>query len=132
MLPMNRLDGRVAIITGGDRGIGEATVRLFAKHGAIVVIADVEDAAGLLANSLYPAATFVHCNVSIEEDILKLINSTVSQYGRLDILFNNAGVLGSQSKHKVSIIDFDADEFDHVMRVNVRGVTSLGMKHAAS
>lgn len=131
MLPMNRLDGRVAIITGGARGIGEATVRLFAKHGAIVVIADVEDAAGLLANSLYPAATFVHC-VSIEEDIEKLINSTVSQYGRLDILFNNAGVLGSQSKHKVSIIDFDADEFDLVMRVNVRGVTSLGMKHAAS
>jgi NAD(P)-dependent dehydrogenase (short-subunit alcohol dehydrogenase family) len=59
-----------------------------------------------------------------------LITSTVSQYGRLDILFNNAGVLGSQSKHDKSIIDFDAELFDNIMRVNVRG-TALAMKHAA-
>jgi NAD(P)-dependent dehydrogenase (short-subunit alcohol dehydrogenase family) len=125
------LDGKVAIITGGARGIGEATVRLFAKHGAQVVVADVEDVAGLvLAKSLSPSATYIHCNVSKEEDVKSLINSTVSQYGRLDILFNNAGVLGSQSKHDKSIIDFDAEEFDHIMRVNVRG-TVLGMKHAA-
>ncbi|KAF2306505.1 hypothetical protein GH714_018756 [Hevea brasiliensis] len=125
-----RLEGKIAIVTGGARGIGEATVRLFARHGAKVVIADVEDTRGtILANSFAPAVTFVHCDVSQEEDIENLINSTVSHYGRLDILFNNAGVLGNQPKHK-SILDFDADEFDQVMRVNVKGV-ALGIKHAA-
>lgn len=124
------MEGKIAIVTGGARGIGEATVRLFARHGAKVVIADVEDRRGIiLANSLSPSVTFVHCDVSQEEDIENLINSTVSHYGRLDILFNNAGVLGNQSKHK-SILDFDGDEFDKVMRVNVKGM-ALGIKHAA-
>ncbi|KAL1819190.1 hypothetical protein ACET3Z_014059 [Daucus carota] len=125
-----RLEGKVAIVTGGAKGIGEATVRLFVKHGAKVIIADVEDSLGnALANTLSPSATYLHCNVSSEEDIESLINSTVSRHGRLDILFNNAGVLGNQSKHK-SILNFDVDEFDRVMNVNVRGV-ALGMKHAA-
>ncbi|OMO97686.1 Short-chain dehydrogenase/reductase SDR [Corchorus olitorius] len=127
-----RLEGKIAIVTGGARGIGEATVRLFAKHGAKVVIADVEDSLGAaVANSLSPnySVTFVHCDVSLEEDIQNLVNSTVSRYGRLDILFNNAGVLGNQKRHK-SILDFDGDEFDNVMRVNVRGM-ALGIKHAA-
>ncbi|ESQ45346.1 hypothetical protein EUTSA_v10010941mg [Eutrema salsugineum] len=69
------------------------------------------------------------CDVSVEADVENLVNVTVSRYGRLDILFNNAGVLGDQKKHK-SILDFDGEEFDQVMRVNVRGV-GLGMKHAA-
>lgn len=124
------MDGKVAIVTGGARGIGEATVRLFAKHGAKVVIADVEDTLGeLLANTLGASVTFVHCDVSSEEDIENLVESTISRYGQLDILFNNAGILGNQSKHK-SILDFDVGEFDDVMRVNVRGV-ALGIKHAA-
>ncbi|XP_031284940.1 short-chain dehydrogenase reductase 2a-like isoform X1 [Pistacia vera] len=125
-----RLEGKVAIITGGARGIGEATVRLFSRHGAKVVIADVEDKLGnLLADTLSPSASFVHCDVSSEDDMENLINSTISRYGRLDILFNNAGVLGNQYKNK-SIINFDPDEFDRVMRVNVKG-TALGIKHAA-
>ncbi|KAL0318158.1 UNVERIFIED_CONTAM: Short-chain dehydrogenase reductase 2a [Sesamum calycinum] len=130
IISIKRLDGKVAIVTGGARGIGEATVRLFAIHGAKVIIADVDDALGIsLANSLSPHVTYVHCDVTSEEHIQTLINSTLSNYGKLDILFNNAGVLGNQSKHK-SILHFDADEFDQVMRVNVRG-TALGMKHAA-
>ncbi|KAA8549475.1 hypothetical protein F0562_001159 [Nyssa sinensis] len=129
-LTPRRLEGKVAVVTGGARGIGEATGRIFVKHGAKVVIADVEDAAGIvLANSLSPSATYVHCDVSLEEDVQNLINLTVSMYGQLDILVNNAGVLGNQSKHK-SIINFDPDEFDHVMRVNVKGA-ALGMKHVA-
>ncbi|KAL3826178.1 hypothetical protein ACJIZ3_022207 [Penstemon smallii] len=125
-----RLEGKVAIITGGAGGIGEATVRLFAAHGAYVIIADVEDNLGnTLADSISSHVTYVHCDVTSEEDIENLINSTVSKYGKLDILFNNAGILGNQSKHK-SILNFDADEFDQIMRVNVRG-TALGMKHAA-
>ncbi|KAK7276084.1 hypothetical protein RIF29_17216 [Crotalaria pallida] len=125
-----RLEGQIAIITGGARGIGEATVKLFVKHGAKVVIADIEDATGIaLATSLSPSATFVHCDVKIEDDIKSLIDMTVSEFGRLDILFNNAGVLGNQSKNK-SIMNFNTNEFDHVMSTNVRG-TALGMKHAA-
>ncbi|KZV06580.1 short-chain dehydrogenase reductase 2a [Dorcoceras hygrometricum] len=125
-----RLEGKVAIITGGARGIGEATVKLFAIHGAKVVIADVDDNLGhALANSLSSQVSYFHCDVTLEDDIENLIDSTVSAHGKLDILFNNAGVLGNQAKHK-SILDFNAVEFDQIMRVNVRGA-ALGMKHAA-
>ncbi|XP_057859617.1 short-chain dehydrogenase reductase 2a [Cryptomeria japonica] len=127
---LRRLEGKVAIITGGARGIGEATVRLFAKHGANVVVADIEDDAGkMVAESLSPAVTYMHCDVSNEKDVAHVVNMTVSKYGRLDIMFNNAGILGEQTKRK-SIMDFDAEEFDNVMGVNVKGVC-LGMKHAA-
>ncbi|KAG9455159.1 hypothetical protein H6P81_008063 [Aristolochia fimbriata] len=126
-----RLEGKVAIVTGGSRGIGEATVRLFVKHGASVVIGDVDDAAGKsVAASLAPAATFFHCDVRREDDIRHLIDSTVQQHGHLDILFNNAGILGDQSEDRKSIQNLDAEEFDRVMQVNARGV-ALGMKHAA-
>ncbi|CAN7094701.1 hypothetical protein BRARA_I03500 [Brassica rapa] len=127
-----RLEGKVAIITGGAHGIGKATVQLFARHGATVVIADVDATAGsFLAKSLSSSqVAFISCDVSVEADVENLVNVTVARFGRLDILFNNAGVLGDQKKHK-SILDFNAEEFDQVMRVNVRGV-GLGMKHAAS
>ncbi|KAF3573518.1 hypothetical protein F2Q69_00061616 [Brassica cretica] len=127
-----RLEGKVAIITGGAHGIGKATVQLFARHGATVVIADVDATAGsFLAKSLSSSqVAFISCDVSVEADVENLVNVTVARCGRLDILFNNAGVLGDQKKHK-SILDFNAEEFDQVMRVNVRGV-GLGMKHAAS
>lgn len=125
------MEGKIAIVTGAARGIGEAAVRLFARQGARVVIGDVEDVLGdALASSLAPLVTFVHCDVSSEEDVENLINSTVSLFGRLDIIFNNAGVLGRQSEQHKSIVDFDPDEFDRIMRVNVKGV-ALGMKHAA-
>ncbi|KAF5750763.1 putative short chain alcohol dehydrogenase [Tripterygium wilfordii] len=124
------LDGKIAVVTGGARGIGEATVRLFVKNGAKVVIADVNDTLGLaVADSLGSNATFVHCDVSLEEDIENLINSTTARYGRIDILVNNAAVLGNQSKRK-SIMEFDADEFDKIMSINVRGI-ALGIKHAS-
>ncbi|CAI9097203.1 OLC1v1033576C1 [Oldenlandia corymbosa var. corymbosa] len=126
-----RLEGKVAIVTGGARGIGEATVRLFARQGAKVVIGDVDDVLGAsLAASLSPSVSYVHCDVSSEGDVENLISSTVSLYGRLDVMFNNAGVLGSQTERTKSIVDLDADELDRIMRVNVRGV-ALGMKHAA-
>lgn len=131
MCLLYRLEGKVAIVTGGARGIGEAAVRLFSKHGAKVIIADVEDTLGnALASSLAPSVAYFHCDVSLEEDVENLIQSTISHYGQLDILFNNAGVLGNQSKAHKSIADFDIDEFDRVMRVNVRGM-ALGIKHAA-
>ncbi|KAL9227756.1 hypothetical protein vseg_003407 [Gypsophila vaccaria] len=125
-----RLEGKVAIVTGGAGGIGEATVRLFANQGAKVVIADVTDALGTtLANSLSPAfVTYVHCDVTVEDDVEKLVSTTMSRYGKVDIFFNNAGILGQQKRK--SIMDFDGDEFDGIMGVNVKGM-ALGTKHAA-
>ncbi|XAR60794.1 Xanthoxin dehydrogenase [Bertholletia excelsa] len=130
-LTPKRLEGKVAIVTGGARGIGEATVRLFVKHGAKVIIADIEDTIGtLLATSLSPSATYVHCDVTSEPDVQNLVDTTLSLHGRLDILFNNAGVLGNQAAKKRSIISFDPDEFDHIIAVNLKGA-ALGMKHAS-
>ncbi|KAJ3682879.1 hypothetical protein LUZ60_013106 [Juncus effusus] len=126
-----RLEGKVAIVTGGAQGIGEAIVRLFARHGARVIIADIDSSSGeSLASSLSPHVSFMHCNVSEESDLERVVSQTVSKHGRLDIFCNNAGVLGRQTRVAKSILSFDADEFDRVMRVNVRGA-ALGIKHAA-
>jgi len=127
-----RLEGKVAIVTGGARGIGEAIVRLFAKHGARVVIADIDGAAGeALASALGPQVSFVRCDVSVEEDVKRAVDWALSRHGgRLDIYCNNAGVLGRQTRAAKSILSFDAGEFDRVLRVNALGA-ALGMKHAA-
>jgi NAD(P)-dependent dehydrogenase (short-subunit alcohol dehydrogenase family) len=127
-----RLDGKVAIVTGGARGIGEAIVRLFVKHGARVVIADVDAAAGeALASALGPAhVSCVRCDVSVEDDVRRAVEWALARHGRLDVLCNNAGVLGRQTRAAKSILSFDAAEFDRVMRVNTLGA-ALGMKHAA-
>lgn len=127
-----RLDGKVAIVTGGARGIGEAIVRLFVKHGARVVIADIDDAAGeALASALGPQVSFVRCDVSVEEDVARAVEWALSRHGgRLDVYCNNAGVLGRQTRAAKSILSFDAGEFDRVLRVNALGA-ALGMKHAA-
>lgn len=126
-----RLEGKVAIVTGGAGGIGEATVRLFLKHGAKVVIADIDDTLGIRLSDAFPTSTtFIHCDVAVEGDVRNLIDTTIVKYGKLDILFSNAGILGEQCKGKKSILNFDPSEFDRVMAVNAKGV-ALGMKHAA-
>nr|ABK24197.1 unknown [Picea sitchensis] len=122
-----RLNGRVAIITGGASGIGEAIVRLFTKHGAKVIIADIADeAGGKLAESLSPRGTYVHCDVSKEQDMSAAVDLAMEKHGQLDIMYNNAGILAAGK----SVAEYDMEQFDRVMRVNVRGVM-LGIKHAA-
>ncbi|VAH41824.1 hypothetical protein VPH35_026717 [Triticum aestivum] len=133
-----RLEGKVAIVTGGARGIGEATVRAFVRHGARVVIADIDDAVGeALAAALGGACcTYVHCDVSVEADVERAVGYCVARHGRLDVLCNNAGVLGRQAPpasngaKSSGIASLDAAEFDRVLRVNTLGA-ALGMKHAA-
>ncbi|MED6168786.1 hypothetical protein PIB30_014304 [Stylosanthes scabra] len=88
-----RLINKVAVITGGARGIGAATAKLFAENGAHVVIADVLDDLGAsLAESI--AGRFIHCDVSKEQDVESAINLALSWKGQLDIMFNNAGIAG--------------------------------------
>ncbi|GKU93770.1 hypothetical protein SLEP1_g7338 [Rubroshorea leprosula] len=127
---VRRLEGKVAIITGGASGIGECTARIFTRHGAKVVIADIQDdLAKSVCNDIGPeSASFVHCDVTKEGDVKNVVDTTVSKFGKLDIMFNNAGILGGDAKP--DILDNDISEFEQVFRVNVAGVF-LGTKHAA-
>ncbi|KAK2971855.1 hypothetical protein RJ640_000872, partial [Escallonia rubra] len=124
-----RLEGKVALITGAARGLGESIARLFAKHGAKVVIADILDDLGqsVCKDMGLEVASFVHCDVSVESDIENAVNATVNKHEKLDIMVNNAGIL---DQPKPSIIDNDASDFERVIKVNLTGVF-FGTKHAA-
>ena len=92
---MGKLDGKVAVITGGASGIGEATVRLFVKEGARVVVADIQDKEGKsLAKELGAKATYLHTDVTQESDVKAAVDYAVQHFGRLDCMFNNAGAGG--------------------------------------
>ncbi|KAJ9554995.1 hypothetical protein OSB04_009609 [Centaurea solstitialis] len=128
-----RLQGKVAIVTGGASGIGESTVRLFTKHGAKVVIADIQDDRGtslceeLLSDQPGNDAIYVHCDVTVDSHVQNLVDTAVSKYGRLDIMFNNAGITGDMDG---TILGSDIENFKRVFDVNVLGMF-LGAKHAA-
>jgi NAD(P)-dependent dehydrogenase (short-subunit alcohol dehydrogenase family) len=125
-----RLDGKVTIITGGGSGMGKTAAELFAKEGARVVVADYSEASGEAVVAGVRAAggeaTFVRADVSNEADARGMVQHAVATYGRLDALYNNAGVM-PEADH--SVIDTDTDTWDKVMAVNVRGVF-LGCKYA--
>ncbi|XP_022889212.1 secoisolariciresinol dehydrogenase-like [Olea europaea var. sylvestris] len=93
----NRLEGKVAVITGGASGIGETSARLFVKHGAKVVIADLQDKLGqAVCESIGSpeVISYVHCDVTNDTDVQNAVDTAVSKYGKLDIMFGNAGVPG--------------------------------------
>jgi NAD(P)-dependent dehydrogenase (short-subunit alcohol dehydrogenase family) len=124
-----RLKDKVAIITGGGHGMGEAEARLFAKEGAAVVIADVLPEMGehvaTEIQAVQGRARFIRTDVTSETDWQRLIAETISTYGRLDILVNNAGISGS------SVGDVDGlDGWNKLMAINAAGVF-LGTKLAA-
>ncbi|GAY61217.1 hypothetical protein CUMW_208120 [Citrus unshiu] len=131
---LHRLLGKVALITGGASGFGECTARLFSRHGAKVLIADIKDDLGESvckdigsSSSSANGCSYVHCDVTKEKEIENAVNTAVSQYGKLDIMFNNAGIV-DEAKH--NILDNDQAEFERVLSVNLVGVF-LGTKHAA-
>lgn len=114
------LTGRVCIVTGGAQGIGEACVRRFAREGALVVIADVEDAKGqALATELQ--ASYVHCDVGDKSQVDALVQHTVALHGHIDVLVSNAGIFKAADFLDVLEADFDA-----VLRVNLKGSFLVG------
>lgn len=114
------LTGKVAIITGAAQGIGLACARRFARDGARVVIADVDEEAGEAAAEEIAAkgglARFVYCDVAEKLDIHNLVAAALDAYDRIDLLVNNAGIA-----HAAPFLDLSEQAFDAVMDVNVRG-----------
>ncbi|WRX23795.1 hypothetical protein QQP08_016282 [Theobroma cacao] len=126
--PGGRLQGKVAAITGGASGIGASTARLFHENGAKVVIADIQDSLGqALADKLGENASYIHCDVSNEDDISNLVDTAIVKHGKLDIMYNNAGVLDRPFS---SILETTKWDLDFVVGVNLAGAF-LGAKHAA-
>jgi len=120
---MGRLEGKVALITGAASGIGRESAILFAAEGARVAVVDYAELQGQetvkLINDTGGTAIYVRADLSKLSDIKGMINATVSAFGRLDILFNNAGI---QGRSRAFVADLTEEEWDSVMDVNLKGV----------
>ena len=121
-----RLQGKVAVITGAASGIGLGTVELFVSEGACVIAADIQDEKGAMLEKRFPGkVAYAHCDVTQEAEIEAALKLAKSEFGGLDILFNNAGI----SDRMTSITEITADGWSWIFDVLVRG-PALGMKHA--
>src|SRR5215471_15409897 len=118
-----RVDGKVALVTGGASGIGRATALAFAREGAKLVIADTNEDGGQQTVHMITEkggeAIFVRTDVSQAVEVQALISQAVATYGRLDCAHNNAGV---SSPVRASIADYEEEEWDRIMAVNLKGV----------
>ena len=123
---MNRLDGKIALISGAGRGIGAATAKLMIEAGAKVIIGDIIEKEGQeLAEKLGPNASFIRLDVTMEEDWERAVDLAKSSFGGLDILANNAGLFLGRDFSDVSL-----DDWNRLASVNMTGVW-LGTKVAA-
>jgi NAD(P)-dependent dehydrogenase (short-subunit alcohol dehydrogenase family) len=122
-----RVSGKVAVVTGAASGLGEATARLMHAEGASVILTDIQDDRGQrVAADLGDRARYLHCDVSSEPDVAQAVDEAVREFGRLDCMFNNAGIVGTQG----GIDEIPLEEYEFTMAVLLRSVF-LGMKHAA-
>jgi len=122
---MGRLDGKVALITGGARGMGAEDSRLFAAEGATVVLTDVLDDLGAETASQIDGASYHHLNIRNEAEWQAVVDQVMSDHGRIDVLVNNAGVDLVKKLLATTI-----EDFEQVTDINLRG-TFLGMRTVA-
>ena len=123
---VGRLDGKVAVITGGCSGIGLGTVELFVAEGACVVAADLQDEKGRMLEQRFPdKVRFSRCDVTSDDDLAKTMALAEDSFGGLDILFNNAGHGGTPA----GVPELTAEAWDKTFALLVRG-PAMGMKHA--
>jgi len=123
----NRVKDKVAVITGGACGIGAGAAKLFVEEGASVVIADFQPEAGkAMSDEIGDRARFIKTDVTNEDDVAAAVDLAVSEFGRLDCIINNAGIIGAVG----SISEINVDAWDATTAILLRGVF-LGMKHAA-
>jgi len=124
-----RLKNKVALITGGGGGIGRETAQLFAREGAVLAIVDVDDRAGnetaRLIKDQGGDAHYVHADVSMADDCQKMINAAEEAFGKLDILFNNAGIMDPTDDNAETTSE---DVWDRTIAINLKGVF-LGCKY---
>ena len=124
-----RLEGKVAVITGAASGIGAATAKTYVDHGARVVLGDIQDEAGeSMAAALGGAghAIFRHCNVTNEAEVEALVKAAVAEFGKIDIIFNCAGIVGALGPMSTT----PAEEWKLTIDIMINGVF-YGMKHAS-
>jgi len=121
MMPVARLQDRVAVVTGAAQGIGHACVRRFASEGAKVVLADLDQAAGSALATSIPGALFVMADVSRRADVEALVARALERHGRIDVLVNNAGIT-----HACDFLDLAEEDFDRVLAVNLKSMFLCG------
>lgn len=122
---MGRVDGKVVLISGGARNIGAASARLLVAEGAKVVVADLlDDEGSALADELGEAARYVHLDVTSAEDWANAVTTTVAEFGKLNVLFNNAGIFNG-----APIQRFKREQWEQMLAVNLTG-PFLGIRAA--
>ncbi len=126
-----RLEGKVALITGGASGQGRTAATMFAQEGAKIALSDMQEEGGMQTQHMVTEnggeALFVAADVSQEASAKNMVEAALQRYGRLDILYNNAGIVGKGRDTDVANLDFDA--WNQIIQVNLSGIF-LGSKYA--